>query len=264
MKSKIFGLALSLSATFLLAVQVAAADTIVRGFKASSNFQPGSVVALSNNSSDTVELAPANNPSRVYGVVVDPSTASVIVKTASAQVYVATSGSYPVLVSTQNGTIKRGDYLSLSAADGIAAKSTADQSYVVGQAAGNFDGTSGVLAHQSDGSAIGRINAAIAIGQNPFAKKGDTYVPKVLQRVGQTLAGKPVSVLRIYSALTMFAVTLLISTLLLLGGIKNGMISIGRNPLSQHSVMLGLVQVITAAIAVLIIGLSGVYLLLKI
>ncbi len=255
--------ALALSVIILISHALVFADAVVRGYKANGSLQPGSVVALSSNSADTVELAPANDTHRIYGIVVDPSTAPVTVKKTTAQVYVATTGTYPVLISDQNGPIKSGDYLSMSGADGIAAKAKSNQPTMLGQAAGDFDGTKNVLTRQNDGSAVGRIDVNIAIGENPIAKAGDTYVPKVLQQISDTLAGKQVSVLRVYAALTIFGITLLISTLLLISGIRSGMISIGRNPLSRHSIMFGLAQVIMAATAVLIIGLSGVYLLLK-
>jgi hypothetical protein len=77
------------------------ADTIVRGFKADSAMQPGLIVALKDNA---IELTPGNKPDKIYGVVIDPSQAPVTVRNEGQQTFVATAGSYPVFVSTENGT----------------------------------------------------------------------------------------------------------------------------------------------------------------
>src|SRR4051794_15739739 len=82
---------------------MAHADTIVRGFKASGSLQPGWVVALDKTASTTVVAAPSNDPSRIYGVVIDPSQAPVTVTQKGQQVFVANNGTYPTLVSLSGG-----------------------------------------------------------------------------------------------------------------------------------------------------------------
>lgn len=259
LKIKMFA-ALSLILIFG-AVVYAQADTVVLGFKANGDLQIGSIVSLSNEDSDTVELAPADNSKRIYGVVIEDNAAPLTVQKTGQQVMVASSGNYSVLVSNQKGPIKAGDYLSLSKTDGIGAKA-ASRAGAFGKALEGFDGSSGVLTQQSDGTVIGRIDAQISIGTAQLAQSS-AFLPPAIQSLGEDIAGKPVSPIRIYSALGVFGTTLLTSTLLLLGGIKNGMVSIGRNPLSQHSIMRGLAQVIVASTFVLTIGLAGVYLLLR-
>jgi hypothetical protein len=224
------------------------ADTIVRGFKASGTLQPGLIVALNQKTSDAVEVTPGNDPSRIYGVVIDPSQAPVTVQQEGQQVFVATGGNYPVLVSTQNGVIKSGDYISVSSVNGIGAKASENQSLVLGQAVEAFDGKSNVITTGASGSAIGRIAVSIIPGKNPLVK---------------AVAGKNVSALRIYASILFFIITAAIAFGVLWAGVRNGMISIGRNPLSKKSIMGGLVQVIIVAFGVFIVGMVGVYLLLK-
>jgi hypothetical protein len=48
------------------------------------------------------------------------------------------------------------------------------------------------------------------------------------------------------------------------GGIRNGLISIGRNPLSKKSIVRGMIQVILTALTIFLLGIFGVYLLLRI
>lgn len=229
-----------------------AAETIVRSFKASGNIEIGSVVALVVSDKNSVELAPADDPTRIYGVVVESSAAPVTIESPDKKVFVATGGVYPVLVSAESGAIAAGDYLSISSSAGVAAKVKAKQTYVVGRASQSYDS-----------AGIGRIEAQIAPGKNP-ALREDIAVPGPLRKLGESIAGKPLSASRIYSALIIFLVTAAIAFGLLVVGVHSGMISIGRNPLSKHSIMQNLAQVIAASALVFISGLFGIYLFLRI
>ena len=242
----------------------AGADTIVRGFRAKGLLQPGWVVALDKNATNTVIAAPADDPSRIYGVIIDPSRAPVTVVQEGQQVFAANSGSYPAFVSLSGGTISPGDYLSMSSTDGIAAKAGPHQSFVLGQAIEKFDGRTGVITTGTDGYAIGRIAVSIIPGKNPLVKT-EAMVPSFLRKVAEGIAGpdKNLTAARIWAALAVLAITLVVSFGVLWIGIRSGMIAIGRNPLSRHSIMQSLLQVIVVAVLVLSSGLVGVYLLLK-
>src|SRR5579864_2584511 len=121
------------------------ADNVVQVFSISQTFQPGLVVALDKNDYKTVLAMPPGDTGRIYGVVVDPSDAPLTLNSTNSQTFVATSGIYRVLVSTSNGAIKAGDYISMSNLNGIAAKATNVQSTVLGQAETGFDGHSGII-----------------------------------------------------------------------------------------------------------------------
>lgn len=263
MKIKKSGLVLAIFVAFFIFSVSVAAQAVVRSFNTKGSFGPGWVVALSKDSDSTVELSPADQPSRIYGLVIDPSAAPFTVQKQNQQVFVATSGNYPVLVSTQNGSINSGDYLTISNTDGIAAKANEGDEFIIGRALGGFSSNGSAIVYASDGSALGRIMIQLAPGKNPQLKQA-ANIPGPLRNIGESLAGKTVSAVRVYAALAVFTITALIAAVLLFGGIRNAMVAIGRNPLSRHSVMRGLVQVIVAAVAVLIIGILGVYLLLKI
>lgn len=239
----IFGLA-------FLVTPKASADIIVRSFNAKDTLQTGQVVALSLSDKSAVELAPAANSARIYGVVVDQNAAPVSISQPSHKVFVATGGVYPVFVSTENGSVNNNDYLSMSSSDGTAAKSKGDQTYIVGRAAQNFNGT------------VGKIAVLLTPGRDPRLGE-DTTVPTLLRRLTEAIAGKPLSASRIYAALVIFIVTAAIAFGLLWVGVRSGMIAIGRNPLSKHSIMQGLAQVIFAATIVFVGGLLGIYLLLR-
>ncbi|MBI4033701.1 hypothetical protein HY379_01750 [Candidatus Saccharibacteria bacterium] len=262
-KIKKSGIILALITSFLFFTVLAAAETIVNSFNAQGNLQPGWVVALNKTNSSTVELSPSDDTSRIYGVVIDPSAAPLTVQKQDQQVFVATSGNYPVLVSTQKSEIRSGDYLSISSTDGIAAKADDNERFIVGRALENFNGQGTAIIYANDGSALGRIAIQVLPGKNPLLKDAAS-IPQPLRRIGESIAGKPLSALRIYAAITIFVIAGLVAAVMLWAGIRNAMVAIGRNPLSRHSIVRGLFQVILAATSVLIIGLLGVYLLLKI
>src|SRR3972149_12225377 len=124
---------------------VYSADSLVQGFNSAQTLQPGLVVALNKDSPRFVEAAPDGDSSRIYGVVIDPSSAPATVADTGQDVFVATSGRYPVLVSVENGGVGSRDYLSISTTSGIAAKATAEQTMSLGRALEKFEGRGGGL-----------------------------------------------------------------------------------------------------------------------
>src|SRR5437868_260077 len=88
------------------------------------------------------------------------------------QVFVATTGSYAVLVSDQSGPIKVGDFITISAVDGVGMKATGEQEIVLGKAAQGFnpaDATSHLTLNNSLGGkqdiGIGRITVKLGIAR---------------------------------------------------------------------------------------------------
>jgi hypothetical protein len=88
-------------------------------------------------------------------------------------------------------------------------------------------------------------------------------VPEFLQRLGQQIAEKQVSPIRIYHSLAITAVSLITALIVIYSGIRNSIISIGRNPMSKKSIFRALLEIILTSFLILIIGLFAVYLLLK-
>lgn len=180
----------------------AKADGIVQGFSENGDLQPGWIVALSPKAASTVEAAPASNSNRIYGVVINPSDSSLTLRSSGAQVYVATGGNFPVLVSLVNGKIKAGDYISMSNTDGIGAKAKATEPTILGRATQAFDGQHGVLVG-SGNNAIGRILANISPQHNPETK-GQSSIPSPLKQAADSIAGHTVSVARVWAAVATF------------------------------------------------------------
>ncbi|MEX2006865.1 MAG: hypothetical protein WD877_01715 [Candidatus Saccharimonadales bacterium] len=237
-----------------------ASETFVQGYQGRGDLQTGMIAAVTTNDATTVEAAPASNPSRVHGVVVEAERSSAYISGQDRQVLVATGGTYPILVSDEKGTIKAGDYITISSIDGVGANAGRLAVSVVGRALQDFDGRQDVLT-RSDNWNIGRVNADISIAKNPASQSN---VPSVLADISQQIAGKNISPLRVYAAALIFFVAVLSALSLLWVGVRNAMIAIGRNPLSRTSIYRGLGQVIAASGLVFVLGILGVYLVLKI
>src|SRR5690606_28437092 len=116
------------------------------------------------------------------------------------KVFVATRGRYDVLVSNQNGDIKEGDLITLSALNGVGMKAGDSQAFVVGRAIEVFDGDSravGTATLKDSAGAdrevrFGRVQTEIQVGRNPLLKNQEPNLPGILQKASEAIAGKPV------------------------------------------------------------------------
>jgi len=184
---------------------------------------------------------------------------------------VATFGHYDVLVSNQNGPIKKGDFITISSLAGVGMKVDTTQSVVLGRATAAFNGTGNVEStaklKQAGGGeltvSIARIPVDISVSHNPFQQNADRGLQGVLNRVSTQIAGKEVGTSRAYIALVALALAAMLSGGMLYSGIRGGLIAIGRNPLAKQSVLNGIFRVVVAGLIVFMIGLFGVYLILK-
>lgn len=98
-----------------------------------SNIQTGMAVKISTSSANlAIEKTKSAYSNDILGVATQTSTDSA---------YIITSGQAKVIVSTINGPIKRGDFLTTSQFEGIAMKAT-QAGTVIGRALEDFDGSS--------------------------------------------------------------------------------------------------------------------------
>jgi hypothetical protein len=233
------------------------------------------MVQLGKASDSVVPVSQANMQA-MYGAVVDPHLLPLTISNSSLinETYVATGGTYDVLVDTQNGVITEGDYVTISAVDGVGMRAgTYDQQKMVfGRAIASFDGKTNVIdtttLKDTNGQAaqtvqLGLIPVTIDIERNPNQISTKTNLPPFLQQVGQAIAQKPIGPTRIYLSIIITGLCIMVALVTLYSGIKNAMIAIGRNPLSKKSIFRGLLEVILTGFLILIIGLFAVYLLLK-
>jgi hypothetical protein len=265
-------LSLVVIAVFAVFTSAVSAQTITQGYdiETNVNLQRGMIVALKENDPKKVEAINNSAAKRVHGVVVGSSDSSFILAEETQKIYVASGGKFEVLVSDQNGTINPGDFISLSSVTGIGLKSDEYQEMVLGKAIDGFDGTDRKISEVTIKDAqdkdkvlsVGRIQVDISIIRNPVLKS-TASLPSFLRDASEFVAGKPVNPIRVYLSIAILIASAGVSGSLIYSGVRSGMIAIGRNPLSKKSILRGIVQVIIVAITIFVIGIFGVYLLLK-
>jgi hypothetical protein len=252
---------------------VAGAQTVVQSYASTGNVQNDMIVSLANGQTDIVTPASTANLKKIFGVTVSPTDTSAILSPSSGagqSVYVATNGTYEVLVSNQNGVINVGDYITVSSLDGIGMKTGSTEAMVLGKALAAFDGKTNVTNTATLTSGNGKkitvsltaIPVDVNIIQNPQLNQAPD-LPGFLRHITQTVTNKPVDAVRAYISLGVLAITLVVVGIMLYSGVRSSIISIGRNPLSRRSIMSGLLGVGLTAMAIFIVGLIAVYLLLK-
>lgn len=249
-------------------------QAVTQSFNSEGNVELGMVVKLKDKDSGAVEPLPQSRSDKMLGVIV-PADASVVTigpqDIKKQQVFVATSGRYQVLISNQNGPIKTGDYIVMSSIDGVTMKADNEQPVTLGKAASNFNGTANVLstvklkdsAGKEVSVTVGRIPADLVISNNPLKQKSYDYLPEFMVNIAQTVANKSVSAARIYLSLVVLLISGVVTGMLIYGGVRSGMMAVGRNPLSKKSIMKSLVQTVIAGMIIFTAGVFAVYLLLK-
>lgn len=263
-------IALLLLGLFVLATLPASihAQTVLQGYQTDEQLQRGMLVTLKKDDQTKVEAITDKTIGNLKGVIADPNDSPVTISGGDQKVFVATSGSYEVLVSNENGRIQQGDYLSGSSLAGIAMKADDKSPVILGRAVGNFEGGGDSIGRSTgkDGRTIdfGRIQGDIGVGKNPLLKEPEKdNVLGILQNASTAVAEKPVSPIRVYLAFILLLITAGVAGVMLVSGVRNAIISLGRNPLSKNTILKGLSQVLLLSLIIFITGLFGVYLLIK-
>ncbi len=263
-----------LTALVVLAIngQTNAQSAAVQAYSTTSPLQSGTIVQLDGHDSSSVEALTQSNVSDMFGVVVPANSSPITLSNpdaTSTQAYVATSGSYNVLVSTQDGDIASGNYITISAIDGVGMKAGTTQPLVLGKALESFNGSNSLSTASLKAASgtsvnvdIGSIPVAISVAHNPLMLNTTTNLPAFLQKATQAVTTKPVSTSKVYLGLAIIVIATSLSGGLMYAGVKSSIVAIGRNPLSRKSVLRGLLQVTLIALTIFILGLFGVYLLL--
>lgn len=269
---RVIALAILLFLVVVSAQHSLQAQTVSQGYNSDQVLQRGMIVQLKKDDGTKVEPTSVNTMDRMHGVVVNSNDAPVTLSNDGSKVFVATTGHFDVLVSTQGGSINAGDYITISAIDGIGMKSSTEEPMVIGRALASFDGKAGAISTteitDTAGAKrtvnIGRVETDIGIARNPHLKAPEPNLPEFLERASTAIAGKKVNPVRVYVSVVVFIICTIIAGILMYGGIRSGIISIGRNPLSRKSIIRSMVQVILTGFIIFISGIFGVYLLLKI
>lgn len=246
-------------------------QAVSEGYDTDKPIQRGMIIRVKKDDGTKVEPVSTEDSEFMHGVVVNANDAPVTLAIDGQKVFISTGGRYEVLVSTQNGKPKAGDYIAVSAISGIGMKAGSTERFVIGRALKDFDSSKDIVSSSevkdSTGATrkvdIGRIQVDVGVAKNPLLQATEPNLPKALKRVAENIAGKPVDAVRVYLSILVFGITTVVAASLLYGGVKSALISIGRNPLSKKSIIRGMLQVIITGLTVFITGVFGVYLILR-
>jgi len=182
-------------------------------------------------------------------------------------VQVAVGGTVDAFVSDAGGAVRIGDKITSSPVSGIGMKATT-ASEIVGTAQADL---SSVKTVTKAFTATNGQKISVKVGLLPITVNVSYYsastsetaiasiLPPFLQSVANSITGKQVSPLRVLLGACALILGFIAITTMLYAAIRSQVISIGRNPLAQSALRKGLVDVIVAAIVVLIITIVAVY-----
>jgi len=250
---------------------------VTQSYNAAASVKTGMLVQLDPKNLSTVIPLTEATIKNVLGVVIPSQSASIILTSSSAtttQVLVNNTGELEALVSNQNGPIASGTYLDISSLDGVAMAASTTQTTVVGRADSAFSGKTGVIGSMQVKNSlgkivtvnIGRIAVHISVTHNPIFKKASKsdYVPGFIGKIVFQVTSKNDSAARVYIAIVILVGLIIFCANMLFGGIRGGMIAVGRQPLSKKSITISLIQTVFFALAIFVGGIAGLYTFLKI
>ncbi len=246
--------------------------TIAQTYTAGPGVLAGMIVGLQSKDQRTVIPLQSENIHEMTGVVVPIADANIVLTppaVTNQQVLVASGGRYELLVSDQNGPVKSGNFITISALDGIGMKAGPEQAEVIGRALGDFDGKTGVIDTEQLKSnlgnkttvAVGHIPVDIRLAPNPLYQSSNN-LPDFLSHAANSVAHKDVQPFRVYLSLSILLATVFITGVMFYGGIRGGIIAIGRNPLAKGAIGRGLIRAVALGLIVFAIGVLGAYIIL--
>lgn len=246
---------------------VHAVTTLSQGYFAAKSISVGSIVSLDKNTTDHVSPSTLTNVNGIMGVVINSENSLLSVSNGqSTQVQVATSGVVQVLVSDINGGISEGDEVTASPISGVGMKAT-DSVKVIGIAQDSLNTTNGGKQTYTDKSGQ---KHTVTIGDVPvlvnaayyYKRPAKTLIPEAIQNIANALAGKPVNPLPILVSMGIFLVTLIVVSSIVYSMIKNSIISVGRNPLSQSAIYRDLIQMSALVVGIIAVAVVSIYMIL--
>lgn len=214
-----------------------------------------SIVSLKENASDSVVATNTGNVDTMIGVVIDRSDASISVSNGKdKQVQVAKNGTLQVLVSDINGTVEQGDYVTGSPINGVGMRATGSTK-VIGIAQNSLTNGVAQKIKGSDGVEqnvkVGTVTILVSVS-GYIEKSENSFIPRPVQEIANTLAGRTVSALPILLSLGVFLVTLIVVTIIIYSMVRNGIISVGRNPLSSSAIYRNVIQLSVLVLGILV------------
>jgi hypothetical protein len=258
---------LSISAYILFTPFASALTAVSQSYKVDKKLPVGSLVSLKINSADEVEATSLENVESLFGVVITADSSMLsLTREDTNQAMVTTNGIANVLVSNANGPIKKGDHVTASPIAGVGMRANANIR-IIGIAQADLKESDQNKQTYKDKEGV---EHTVTLGQIPilvnvsyfFKEPEKTIIPSAIQNVANALAGRQVSTLPILISAAIFIVTIIVVTVIIYSMIRNSIISVGRNPMSQAAVYRDLIHMIALVLAILAVAVIAIYLIL--
>jgi len=250
------------------------ASTVSQGFKSTSDIPVGTIVSLSvsGREENEVEKATIDNQSQLVGVATGAENSVIDVQPKGTKVSVVSSGNVKLFATTLDGEIKKGDKLVLSPIAGVATRfvsGTQGRLIAVAQESAGDENSSfsSVEVQSSNGKSkrieLGLINVILTLEADHQSTTAIEADKNILTQVVSQVTGKSVSTTRIITAGVVFASSMAVAGVILQGSVRGTFVSLGRNPLSQSSLIPALARMSALAIFILSAGSSVAYFILS-
>lgn len=256
---------------FLCSTLLAYSATLARGYKTEdTSLTVGMAVARDTNQQDNeyVTGAKSTDLNNFVGIITTFDANLISVSGAKGDILVTSDGVVEAYVSNINGNIESGELLTLSPVVGTLMKLDDSAQRAVAVALEDFSSSSeGVINKQlssingeTTSVSIGKIQVDLTssiVSQNIAVSDNS-----ILTSLGSSITGKPVGKYRVFAALAIFAILIIIEGTMIYGSIRNTFVALGRNPLAKKAILGQLLQTSWISLVILIFGLGVVYLIL--
>ncbi len=213
------------------------------------NTQAGDIVSFDKDTR-TFHLTRIPGDKNAFGIVV--KSPILFLSNGSSGVPIVTSGEVTVNVTTQNGSIKVGDYIAPSSISGKGVVADSSDQYIIGTAMSSFSGISSSSSSSTKKIYQGSVQILFRHRINPLLS--------MAQQIPQSVAiGKDIifHIVKYILAALVAIGTVYVAFRASGSGIKSGIISIGRNPLAKSSIRSLLVLDTVMIILISVVGLTA-------
>lgn len=251
----LFSIFLAFSFLFLVSGTIGAQSDITNiAFSVSikdQNVQNGDIIC---SDTDGYTLCKTEYNSSIYGVVNDTPSLSIEVGNIQNSHLVVSKGEIAVRVSSVNGDIKVGDFITTSTQAGVGELAT-KTGFVIGTALEEYT--------SADKNAVGQIRISLNI--HPRVDIIGNTRENLLDLLRSGLAGlgvNPIAALRYLAASVMVIVSFVIGFLYFGRIAKAAIEAIGRNPLASIRIQASMLVTVLIMLVVFFVGLATAYLIL--
>lgn len=224
--------------------------------------QDGDIVSLSAETGN-LRITTVEYDEKMFGVV--NLAPAIVLRTVGFNTPIVRTGETQVNVTTLNGSIGIGDYVTSSPIPGKGQKATDFNGYILGIALQPFSQTDGTLVDY-EGTEVSQGKILVAVGisaTTPFIKKVSGGFLGSLQYTGEmllymlTATKQSERIMRYILAVLVAMVSLYISFRSFGHNVTKGIESIGRNPMAKGSIQ---TMIVVNIVLIAIVSLGGILL----